>query len=206
VPRQRRGSRRAAQLVARVLVQAREHAEVVLVDAEALAGRGLQAAQQALVEQRLHRVHHRRRVGPGSATTASAAASVKPPSNTEHWAKVACSAGVQQLPRPVDRGAQRASPPRRVSGLPSTAKRSRRRSAELLGGQQLRAGRGELDRERQPVEEANHLGDLPALARVGDEPVLLRTRDEQLDRRVVERQRARGPAPLRRRASGARGS
>ena len=122
--------------------------------------------------------------------TASAAASVNPPSNTEHCSNADCSQGLSNChdqsiaARSV---AWRPVPPRPAS----SAKRSRRRSSEL-GRRQHGDARGcELDRERQPVEQARDLGHGGTLRVVEDEagPLRLRAHDEELDRRPVQRQR-----------------
>ena len=135
--------------------------------------------------------------------TASAASSVQPPRKTASRANSCLLVVVEQVVAPGDRGAQRgvalvgiAAALEQIEPLPDPLE-------QLLGAEQLDACRGELDREREPVEAADQLVHRGRVADIGaDGP---RPLDEQRDgvglvhRRQVE-------LGTRRRSAAARGS
>ena len=97
-----------AQFFTRVFVDADVHPEVDLVELVAvLAGRGPRA-QQALVHQRLDRIHRRRRVGPRGQVD-HLLGRVEREASFEHRAvgERRLLPRDEQVPRPVDRGPQR---------------------------------------------------------------------------------------------------
>ena len=124
-------------------------------------------------------------------STASAASSVKPPSNTEHCASAACSQGSSRshdqsiAPLSV---AWRSAAPRAPA---SRAKRSRQPLDELRRRQHPDARRRQLDRQRQAVEQGDDALDGRAVRRREREVGALRAgpQDEQLDALAVERER-----------------
>ena len=93
-------------------------------------------------------------------TTASAASSVKPPAKTARRRKRACSSGVEQVVAPGDRVAHRPQAGRgvaRAAGQQVEAAGQPRPAAPPARAI-ARPRRGQLDRQRQPVEPAADLG------------------------------------------------
>ena len=102
-----------------------------------------------------------RTASPRSASpqTASAASRVKPPTNTEMRRNSRCSAAIEEVVAPADRGGQRPLPRWHV---PRSADEQGQRVFQAfqqhLRRQHPQAGRGELDGQRQPVEPSADFG------------------------------------------------
>ncbi len=94
--------------------------------------------------------------------TASAASSVKPPAKTLSSANSRCGRRVEQVVAPVDRAAQGLLAARDVARAGAEEVEPAREAVEDRGGgEDLDAGGGELDRERQAVEARADLLDQP---------------------------------------------
>ena len=95
----------------------------------------------------------------------SAASIVAPPANTAKRAKHACSSSLNSSMAPVDGRAQRVVAGGRVaSGGARSAECHLQTLGDLGGRQQPAAGRGELDRQRQPVDAPADLRDRRGVA------------------------------------------
>ena len=120
---------------------------------------------------------------PPSPHTASAASSVQPPSKRASRVKSVCSS-IEQTVAPVDRRAERLSALGLVAGAAGEQVEALLEPREeRLRRQELRAGRRELDRQREPVEPHADLGHRGRV-RVGDRKVRFhgtRALDEQPD-------------------------
>ena len=84
--------------------------------------------------------------------TRSAASIVQPPRKTESAASSFSLLGLEQLVRPLDRGAERLLAHLRVAAATQEVETVAEAFEQLLGRQERRAGGGELERERQVVE------------------------------------------------------
>ena len=130
--------------------------------------------------------------------TSSAASSVQPPAKTESARKRRCSSSGREVVAPRDR-----RPERLLSrlGVPTASQQVESLGEaleDLCGRECLRAGGGELDREREVVEARAELGDLVGRHRAGS----ARRRARRPPRRRAVGLRTR----LRPARAGARGS
>ena len=108
---------------------------------------------------------------------ASAASIVAPPANTAKRAKHAFSSSLSSCVAPVDRRAQRLVAGGRVaSGGAGRAECDVQALGDLGGRQQPAAGRGELDRQRQPVDAPADLRDRGGVAVAEIERGIVRAR------------------------------
>ncbi len=129
---------------------------------------------------------------PPKAATCSAAASVQPPANVASRRKTARSSAVEQVVGPVEGGPQRLVPRRGgARAALEDAERVVEPLRQLPDRQHPDPGRGQLDRQRQPVEPGANLGD-GLLVGVGDGE-----RRRHLPGPVLEQHGRVGPAKRR---------
>ncbi len=151
-------------------------------------GRRVDDLQQRAVDQRGEEVEDLARASRRGRPRRSAAS--RPPGKTASRSASARSALGQQVPAPVDDGAQRAVARQRGAAAAGEQPEAIVEApGDLLGRQRAQAGGGELDRQRQAVQPAADLDDRGDVLRVDGEAGRRRRAavGEQLDRRMGER-------------------
>ena len=180
-------------LAAGVLVDAQVHAEKRLGDVDAQRRRARPPRpQQTLVDQRLDHVERRRRLAP-AAEVQHRFGGFEPEAAFEH--RTLCERSLfprrEQVPAPIDRGLQRGLPGDRAAGAGQQREAVLQPCQQLCRRQHARARGGQLQRQRQPVEQAHDLRHHRPAAFVDGKPRLLRAgaHFEQPHRVAAERQR-----------------
>jgi hypothetical protein len=175
-----------------VVMDAQVHAEVRLIDIQAIRLVARPAAQQALVDQRLHCVHSRRGLAPGRQLQYRFRGLEREAALEHRALRQGCLLPRhEQFPRPVDRSLQR--------GLsrPGPARAGKEPKAVAQALDQLgwrhhsHPGGSQLDRERQTIEQPHDFGHCGSVGRHHREVGALGAGAhlEQLDRFMLQAQR-----------------
>ena len=194
-----RRSAALVQLVRRVFVNAQVHREVRLFDVHLLMMElptlGRRPAQQALVDQGLHHVHHRRGFLPRREIQHRFCRLQREAAFEHRTLRQRCLLPErQQLPAPVDGGFERDLSCGCAFASGQQLEAVLQPQHELLWRQDADARCRQLDGQRQPVEQFDDPCDGGAVAVVHDKIRLLRTRPhgKQFDGFGLQRQRLDG--------------